>query len=224
LFEEFQELAHGCFLRHNDETMHPRDLLTVFAQEKLRAAGLYWAKQCHGTDIIDVTPNSVNGQNGDALITAQRGIALMIQYADCQPALFYDPVQHVVAAVHSGWRGSVQNIYRKVIERLQNGYDCKPQNLLVGIGPSLGPCHAEFVNYRTELPPEFWDYQVSPNHFDFWAISREQLCKAGVLPQHIEIANVCTYANPNEYFSYRRDKTTARQAAIILMCHRKLNG
>lgn len=215
LFQGIRGLNHGAFLRFAGDGVGPIDSLDLIARQRFGAHRLYWAKQCHGTSIIDVTTQSEVGQVADALITAEPGIALLIQHADCQAALFYDPIQHVIAAVHAGWRGSVQNIYAKVIDRLCNSYHCKPENLLVGIGPSLGPKHAEFIHYRTELPPAFWEFQPTPNYFDFWAISDAQLRAAGVLPHHIEIAEICTYANVNDCFSYRRDKTTRRHGTLI---------
>jgi copper oxidase (laccase) domain-containing protein len=55
---------------------------------------------------------------------------------------------------------------------------------------------------------------VQPNYFDFWAISRAQLCGAGVLPENITVAEVCTYCN-QDYFSYRRNKETGRFGSVI---------
>lgn len=217
LFEGFEDLWHASFLRHADETVRPYDSLDNLARERLGTTPLIWADECHGTGIIDVTKLTQPGEQGDALITNQPGIALMVHHADCQPALIYDPVQRVIAAVHSGWRGSVQNIYGKVIKTLRDRYHCKPENLLVGIGPSLGPTHAEFIHYRTELPQSFWKFQPKPNYFNFWAISEQQLTEAGVLLEHIEIARICTFANPSLCFSYRRDKSIGRHGTVIAM-------
>ena len=201
-FEILGEVEHGCFRR---------------SEGMIRVVqNLAYAKQVHGADVIEVRPGEVGlvGE-GDALIISQPGQAVMVKHADCQAALFYDPVEKVAAAVHSGWRGSVQNIYRVVVEHLRAAHRCRPENLLVGISPSLGPQKAEFVNFRTELPEPFWEYQVRPNYFDFWEISRRQLEVAGLLPHHIEIAGICTYSNPDDWFSYRRDRTTDRNGTVI---------
>jgi copper oxidase (laccase) domain-containing protein len=94
-----------------------------------------------------------------------------------------------------------------------------PNTLLAVISPSLGPCCAEFIHYRKELPTWMHAYQIRPHYFDFWAISRQQLIDAGVLPAHIDVATICTCCNP-QFFSYRRaTKTsggrTGRNGSII---------
>ena len=154
----------------------------------------------------------INGY--DAFITDVPGVALMVQQADCQAVLLHDPVKKAVGIAHAGWRGSVANIIGKTIDAMANSYGSKPDDLRAAISPSLGPCCAEFVNYRTELPEEFHHYQVKENYFDFWALSKDQLCVAGVNAQNVFIANICTVCN-QDYFSYRRDKVTGRFASII---------
>src|SRR5262249_11397000 len=97
-------------------------------------------------------------------------------------------------------------------------FGSRPEDLLVGISPSLGPHSAEFKNYRTEFPQELWGFQVRPEYFDLWALARHQCEECGILPQHIEIAEICTYANPEDYFSYRRDGVTGRNATVAALC------
>ncbi|MDX2500846.1 MAG: laccase domain-containing protein, partial [Deltaproteobacteria bacterium] len=119
--------------------------------------------------------------------------------------------------VHSGWRGSIDNIIGRTIEAMQHHFGCHPDAILAGIGPSLGPCCAEFINYKTEIPQEFWRYKDPVDHFDFWAISYDQLLDAGVLAKHIESCQMCTRCRTDEFFSYRAEKTTGRFAAVIGM-------
>ena len=173
--------------------------------------------QCHGKDIVEVSHCTLQPLKGDALTTSDRGIALMIAHGDCQVAIIYDPIHHAVTNVHSGWRGSVQNIYAEAILHMKTAYGSKPEDLLVGISPSLGPTAAQFIHYRTELPESFWEYQIKPDYFDFWAISKAQLTQAGVLPHHIEIAGICTYSNPQDYFSYRFNRTTGRNGTVVIL-------
>jgi YfiH family protein len=169
--------------------------------------------QVHGVETHHIStwqPHLV----GDAVITRTPHLGLMVHHADCQAALFIDPVTRTIAAAHCGWRGSVANLYAKVVERMKQ-LDCDPANLLVAISPSLGPQHAQFINYRTEIPECYWDHQVKPDYFDFWAISERQLVESGVLPHHIQIAGLCTYAHPEECFSHRRDKPAGRHGTVI---------
>lgn len=153
--------------------------------------------------------------DADALITDRPGAVLMIRTADCQPVLIYDPQKKVVAAIHSGWRGSVQNIIASTIEAMTAVFASSPADLYAGIGPSLGPCCAEFVNYREELPESFFSCKTGKNHFDFWEISRRQLLEKGVPDKNIRISGLCTRCNQDLFFSYRRDKITGRLANII---------
>ena len=152
----------------------------------------------------------------DALITHEIGVALPILHADCQAAIFYDPITGAIANAHSGWRGSVQNIYGEVVKRLIK-MGSRPENILVSISPSLGPTCAEFVHFEKELPKEFHHFQVNPFYFDFWEISRMQLTALGILETHIEIAEICTHTHEKEFHSYRRDKTEKRNATVIAL-------
>lgn len=153
----------------------------------------------------------------DGIITNSPHLGLLITHADCQATILYDPINHVVANIHCGWRGNIANIYEQAVCMMHEKYRSKPENLLAGISPSLGPQHAEFVNYKTEWPKKFWNFIVSPNHFDLWAIARNQLEDCGLLPQHIECANLCTYSEPENFFSYRRQKDSGRHGTIAFL-------
>lgn len=166
--------------------------------------GLQSVRQTHGDRVFFVDSLQAPEPEGyDALITNKPGLALLIQQADCQAVLLHDPVQQVVAAVHCGWRGSVLNIIATAIRALQERYQVRPVNLRALVSPSLGPCCGEFIHYQRELPAWMQAFQVRPCYFDFWAISRHQLHEAGILPEHIVVAEICTRCNA-DYFSYRR--------------------
>jgi len=169
----------------------------------------------------DTTEDSHEVEGYDALISNQPGTALMIQQADCQAVLLFDPVKNVIGAVHSGWRGTVANIIGETIMQMGRHYGTDPKNLQAGISPSLGPCCAEFVNYRKELPEAFQRYQVKNNHFDFWQISVRQLSEAGLRSVAIRKPDVCTSCS-EDYFSYRRavregDPVCGRHGSVICL-------
>jgi YfiH family protein len=176
------------------------------------------SRQLHGTEINRISSKEANEAiAGDGLITNISGLSLMIKHADCQAALFYDPIKKAIANVHSGWRGSVQNIYQKTVEKMKQEYGSKPEDILVGISPSLGPEAAQFINYKTEIPKSLWKFQIKPLYFDFWAISEMQLTSAGILPDHIEIARQCTFSNEQDFFSHRRNPATGRHGCFIAL-------
>ena len=186
-------------------------------KEALGLPRLVSAKQVHGDSVLNVDrmPDAdVEHAGYDALMTNVPEVGLMIQQADCQAVMLYDPEHAAVANIHSGWRGSVQNIIAKTVAAMTAAYGTKPSSLFAAISPSLGPCCGEFIQYHTELPLSFHAYQVRANHFDFWAISRDQLRDSGVRSEHIEMAACCTVCDGN-YFSYRREKVTGRFASVI---------
>ena len=182
------------------------------------------ASQIHSSRVYLDRGNSTHSQEVDgydALISNQPGTALMIQQADCQAVLFFDPVENVIGAVHSGWRGSVANIIGNTIERMGAHFGTDPKNLQACISPSLGPCCAEFVNYQEELPETFHRYETKDNYFDFWQISVNQLQESGLRPVSIRTTDVCTSCS-DDYFSYRRavregDPVCGRHASVICL-------
>jgi purine-nucleoside/S-methyl-5'-thioadenosine phosphorylase / adenosine deaminase len=151
----------------------------------------------------------------DAMITNISQKFLVIQTADCQSVLIYDPIQHVVANVHAGWRGSIDDIIGHTVTAMETSFGCRAQNMIAGIGPSLGPCCAEFINYKKEIPEAFWKYKDNADHFDFWSVSRDQLCSKGVLPENVDASRICTKCDPNRFFSFRGEGTTGRCANLI---------
>ncbi|MBW6521400.1 MAG: peptidoglycan editing factor PgeF [Desulfoarculaceae bacterium] len=186
------------------------------------------ARQVHGDQIhrIEKVPEHDEERDGvDALITDRRGVGLMIQHADCQAILLHDPVQSAIAAVHCGWRGSVIGIIEQTVRAMSSCYGSRPEDMVASISPSLGPCCAEFINHRQELPASFLPFQTRPNHFDFWRISRSQLLAAGLQPQKIRTATICTSCSP-DFFSYRRavrqgNGRTGRNGTIIALGTRR---
>jgi hypothetical protein len=232
---ECRGVRHAIFLRTSGCSRPPFDRLNVSlsvgdevqrVQQNRRqvasamgAAELVFMRQVHGRSVrvIDDRPVAEPAAplEADALVTDRRGKFLAVQVADCQPVLMYDPVQRVVANVHCGWRGSVTGVLGRTLDVLKAGFGCAARNLLAGIGPSLGPCCAEFVNYRHEIPRALWGYRRDTVHFDFWAMSRDQLSAAGVPEDQIEISRLCTRCNPGRFFSYRAEKRTGRFPAVI---------
>jgi YfiH family protein len=162
-------------------------------------------------------PESDSGRKriADAIVTNIRKKFLVVQVADCQSVLLYDPVRKIVANVHSGWRGSVTNIIGRTIQAMKSKFGCRSRDLVAGIGPSLGPCCAQFINYKKEIPASYWRYKDNNEHFDFWSMSRDQMCDAGVLAENVEVSRACTKCDTNIFFSFRGEGTTGRFASVI---------
>lgn len=248
LLEPFPHLLQATYTRHggasagkyaslnlSDGTADSPESVKVNREQVKKALGLakvVYPHQTHGVVVQRVTgKNQDQTFHADALYTTEKNVGLAATHADCQAAIFYDPVHEAIAIAHCGWRGNVQNIYARVVETLHRDLGTQPHNLIVCISPSLGPCHSEFVNYKHEFPKEFWEFSVEKqqtkltelpvhqrhNHFDLWKISRMQLEKAGVLPKNIEMAEICNHCNGDDYFSHRREKDTGRNATIVAL-------
>jgi copper oxidase (laccase) domain-containing protein len=128
--------------------------------------------------------------------------------------LLVDPESRIIANIHSGWRGSISNIAGKTVRALER-LGLNPAKTLAAVSPSLGPCCAEFVNFKREIPEEFWSFRSGPLHFDFWALTRAQLSEAGIGEQNMEFAARCTVCEKSEFFSYRGEGKTGRMASVI---------
>ena len=193
-------------------------------KRELRVPYLLSAHQVHGNHVYCLNSplrSDVEIDGCDALITDQPGVGLLIQQADCQAVLLFDPVHKVIGAIHSGWRGSVINIIAETVEKMISKFGTVPRDIHAKLSPSLGPCCAEFINCVTDFPPDFFKFEVKPNHFDFWQISRQQLVGSGIKPGNIECAGICTSCSEN-YFSYRRAVrggcgVTGRNSSLMFM-------
>ncbi|WP_319550392.1 peptidoglycan editing factor PgeF [Desulfogranum marinum] len=230
-------IPHGMFCRHGGVGSGPFNSLNLsysvgdseeavkanrnILRQRLRIEHLCSAHQIH-SDVVAVIRSKNNLkeiEGADALITSMKGIGLLIQQADCQAVLLYDPQQQAIGAIHCGWKGSVINIIATTVAQMQKEFAVAPHDLRAVISPSLGPCCAEFQNYRQELPTWMHAYQVRRNYFDFWAITRQQLRQAGIKNTNIETTEVCTKCN-DRFFSYRRstakgEKYTGRNGSVI---------
>ena len=189
-----------------------RNALSVKVWQELR--------QVHGQDMhMNPGDDCFAGPllEGDGLATDRAGHALVIKTADCQALLMADATGRHVAALHCGWRGNVLNFPGKGVRAFGDRYGLSPADIMVVRGPSLGPGRSEFVNFETEWGPAFAPY-FDPNTrcMDLWRLTRDQLLEAGVPAARIFSLDICTASSP-QFFSYRRDKITGRQAGIIWM-------
>ncbi len=197
-------------------------------KDKLGMKSQLFLNQVHGTqikvlkkadnDLHDSCSARKDAYTADAVITDIKDLLLVILVADCQAVLLYDPENKVIANIHSGWRGSTGNIIGACVARMTEEFSCRPGNISAGISPSLGPCCAEFVNYRKEIPERLWKYKVeNKDYFDFWKMSCDQLLERGVRKENIENMGICTKCNMNEFYSFRGEKTGGRFACLISM-------
>ncbi|MCX7624309.1 MAG: peptidoglycan editing factor PgeF [Thermomicrobium sp.] len=163
----------------------------------------------------------------DALVTAESGLALAVQCADCVPILIYAPDIPAVAAIHAGWRGTVQRILDRVLDLLLDEGQ-RPEALWVVFGPSIGPCCYEVgedvaaawlaATCGTGAPA--LSRRSGRLTFDLWRANRLLLEQRGVPADRIEVSGICTRCRPDEWFSYRAcgPRAGAQAAVIALPC------
>jgi YfiH family protein len=176
--------------------------------------------QTHGTEVREIdddffqfsTVEKANYLNGiDAIFTKLPNVCVSVTTADCVPLLFFDPTKKVIAAAHAGWRGTCGRIAEKTIHALVERFDCKPNDILVTIGPSIS---SNVYEVGSEVVDAFKlaEFETSKivdirNHsifLDLWQANRQVLERVGVLPQNIEISGICTYTEHERFFSARR--------------------
>ena len=193
-----------------------------------------FADQVHGDNITIITENEKGmGTSNldtaipetDGMITNVHGICLMVLVADCVPLLFYDPVKKVVGASHAGWKGTIKLIGKKTVEAMVDNYGCDPKDIIVGIGPSIGPCCYEVSqDVIGEVKKVFGDKHIKPldngkGCFDLWSANKQPLIEAGVNEKNIEISDMCTICNNDVFFSnrYYKGRTGRFGAGIMLL-------
>lgn len=161
----------------------------------------------------------------DGLVTNEKDILLVTQYADCTPLAFYDPVKGVVATSHAGWRGTVTLIAKNAIDVMVKEFGSNPKDILCGIGPNIGVCCYEVddpvINEVKKL--EFLDFDrcIFPKGkgkymLDLKEVNRQILVNCGILPENIDTADLCTCCSSDIFHSHRATKGKRGTLALMI--------
>lgn len=177
------------------------------------------AQQVHGSRVAQVKPHDsgVTFSATDGLLTDVPGAVLMLRFADCVPLLFFDPWRPAVGLAHAGWRGTLAGIATRMVESMREAFDSPPEQLIVGIGPAIGPCcyevgrdladrvHTQFPQWPDLVcwrPADVIDGTAGRRpYFDLWRANRRQLEAAGV--HSVAVAQYCTACHEDEFYSHR---------------------
>lgn len=150
----------------------------------------------------------------DAMVTNIPNICLMILTADCVPILFYNPKKQVVGVAHAGWKGTVNYIAQKTVKTMQVNFGCFPSDILVGIGPSIGPCcyevGADVIIEFERIMPDTIGMILNKNRngkgiLNLWAANKLQLQHVGIPDENIEVAELCTRCHTDKFYSARKE-------------------
>lgn len=210
----------------NDIAQQVTDNRNLLAQSLLvPQQHLFIPVQTHSLNIQIVTSKTVSEalENTDALITAEKNIAIATMAADCVPIIVYDFKNQIAAAIHAGWKGTLGRILEKTIKTMECKLGAEAKNMKVGIGPSICEKVYEVGNevadeFNTFDETEKWQIvlphlNTEKKYLNLQVANQLQALKAGVKPEHIEIANLCTYSNPDQFYSARYFKNNCGRFA-----------
>ena len=225
---EYNEVVHCYTLSVNDIDFRKK----LGTEEQLKKVNHSIEKLCEGleisqysiirpgqthSDIIKkVEKKEENFSNVDGLLTDKVNINLVLSFADCTPIYIYDPIKNVIGNIHSGWRGTVQKIGQKAINKMVLEYSCNPKDLIVCIGPCINKCHFEVGEDVKDIFEQTFSYLnrnydiikgskiKSDKYFiDTNLINRLILEEVGVKPENIIESKICTACHPDILHSYR---------------------
>lgn len=165
--------------------------------------------------------------NADACITDRPGLPLTLTVADCVPVFFHDPKAGCIGLAHAGWRGTVAGIVSETVEAMGRAYGSRPENVLVGIGPSIGPQafevgHEVVEEFCAAFPEQSDLISVQAKggkaFIDLWRANTVMALRAGVPEGNVVVSGWCTVGHPELFFSHRRDRgQTGRLLAGIIL-------
>ncbi|NKB34291.1 MAG: peptidoglycan editing factor PgeF [Pseudomonadales bacterium] len=182
-----------------------------------------WLDQIHGADVITIE-SAGHKISADGLVSSESGVACCVLTADCLPMLFSNKQGTEIAAVHGGWRG----LHGGILENAVNAMESDSADILVWLGPAIGPCHYEV---GSEIKQKFLENSASESHietieqsftastkegkfqFDLYQFAKLQLALLGVT--EVYGGGQCTHCDDMTFYSYRRDGATGRMASII---------
>lgn len=175
-----------------------------------------WLSQVHGIDVVEADPAVVS--TADASWSATRGTACTIMTADCLPALFCDRAGTRVGAAHAGWRGLAGGVLEATVDAM----GVAPAELLVWLGPSIGPRAFEvgaevreaFLAGHAEAERAFVPSANAGKFMaDIYELARIRLAAKGVTA--VYGGDFCTFTENERFYSYRRSSRTGRLASLI---------
>ena len=206
---DFESLNLKCNLG-DDEKNVTRNRQIIYKELKFNLDAVVTSPQVHG-EIVEIVDGSIlDYSDADGFITNKPGVCLATFYADCVPLLFLDPVQRVIANSHAGWRGTVAKIGQKTVKKMSDQFGCRPKDILVGIGPSIGQCcfeiNTEVAERFRENFDDYNDISIQKGdkyYIDLWKANKSQLEEKGIPEKNVCISEICTVCNKEQLFSYR---------------------
>ena len=191
----------------------------------------FYTLQIHGDKIKIIDREFYNNsdsftaiENYDGMISTINGINLVTFYADCVPLLFYDKKQNIIGVCHSGWRGTVKKIAKKMINTFQSEFNSNLEDIICAIGPSADVCCYEvdksvineFDKHFAYAKECYIAKENGKYMLDLKKVNYKLLIELGIKKINIEISNLCTICNNDILYSHRKESgITGRHIGII---------
>lgn len=183
---------------------------------------LWFPRQVHGTQVVQVDVSTPAGIEADAVITRVKGLAIGVSTADCVPILLCDAQLRAVAAIHAGWRGTVAGIVTLALSRFLELTGGSVEEVWAVVGPAISP---EAFEVGPEVADAFARQGMSASvvsgytkpHIDLFQANVSLLLSAGVPLEQVDCTPVCTYSNPDRLFSARRLGVASGRIASCIM-------
>ena len=176
------------------------------------------SKQVHGIGVKTVTRGGYD-EGFDALISDQCNVLLAVTVADCVPILMYDEEHRAVAAIHSGWKGTVANIIAHTLDAMSASFDTRASKVRAFIGACISGKNYEVgEDVARHFDPAFYIPSKNENKYllDLKMACKSQLQKAGVMDESIETSEYCTFEDNDLFYSHRKENgKTGRMLAVI---------
>ena len=197
---------------------------------KVNTPDLFFVKQVHGDRVFILddsrkSADQVELEEADALITHLIEKPIAVLTADCVPVILYDPGKHVVGVIHAGRKGTQKRIVSKTLSILSNSYGCRPEDVILALGPAIGACCYEVEEdcidpFRADYPD--WKEFVTATSsgrfmLDLLKANEADAVGAGILKENIHRSGECTSCNNDRWFSYRKEGTTGRIVSLVML-------
>lgn len=214
----FDSFNLGLHVGDNPQAVQLNRMRLLAALQPYGVKRLLWLNQTHSTDVVTVGQHlSADLIDADALITQQRGVGVVMMTADCLPIVLTDAAGQAVACLHAGWRGLADGIIEATIAQMPNG--AVSAWLGAAIGAAAFEVGAEvreqFMRHSADASAAF---VLQPNGrylADIYQLARLRLLVLGI--SDIQAGDLCTVADPERFYSYRRDGVTGRMATVAFL-------
>jgi len=235
IFEQFDNVVCGLSLRYAETPRPPFDFnmslkigddpqaVKQNRQKFFNMLGIDGRKvtfqfQVH-SNIHNYVSETAFFRGSDGLYTDRKNLFLAVNVADCIPVFMYDSVNHIVAAIHSGWKGTHMKIASLTLSTLIDKFGTKPENVFAYIGPGISVKNFEVGKEVFDLfDDEFKEVRNGKYYVDLKKDIYVRLIKQGVRKENLQVTKYCTYEDSDKFHSYRRDKDkSGRMLGIIGM-------